>query len=394
MNWHGNGKGGTKSYNMKKFYTALSLVSLFFIAETSFAQSFSWANYSNGSNSYSTANSGVTMSLNVNGSGAISGFPYYSSASGGYLSMGVDWSNKTSNMKYTITFSKPLTGVLFLLYDVDQGSSWDDKLTIAGATSAGVAEYPSITRSTYNTVSGTNNEILEGTSDNATYLNNPAIVSFGNKLVKSFTITYTAGSSSQSNPAAQYIGIGTITFGSVLPIELASFNAVKENKSAILKWEAENMVNFSRFEIERSATGNGDFEAIGSVATNGFDRGTYTYTDLNVQHQMSRIFYRLKMVDIDGKFKYSPVMMISFDAVAIDVRPTLLKAGEPVRINLSGSNTSRFDIVLYDLNGRMIQQKNQVAGQVQLETSRLNKGIYIASVTDGITKKAYRITVQ
>jgi hypothetical protein len=379
---------------MKKIYTTLFLVCLLFVSNISLAQSFSWSTYGTGANSYSSSNLGTTMSVNANGSGAISGFPNYQSASGGYLSVGVDWSNKTTNVKYTITFSKPLVGILFLLYDVDQGTTWDDKVTITGASETSVAIYPTITRSTYNTVSGTNNNIIDGTTDNPTYLNSPAIVSFGANPVKSFTVTYTAGSSSQSNPAAQYIGIGTITYGTVLPIDLVSFKAEKRNGNADIKWEAENMINFSHFEVERSATGNGGFETIGTVSTGGLDKGSYSYTDINVQNRMSRACYRLKMVDFDGKFKYSAVMMVAFGTVAIDVRPTILSAGEAVRVNLAGANAAKYDVRLFDLGGRMIQQKNQVSGQVQLETSLLKKGIYILSITDGVTQNAYRVTVQ
>lgn len=378
---------------MKKIYTILAVTFLILTSATTNAQSFSWASYTTGSNSYSSSNQGVTMSSNANGSNAISGFPNYQSTNGGYLSVGVDWSNRTTTMKYTITFSKPLVGVLFLLYDVDQGGTWDDKITIAGQTDGGTAVYPSITRSTYNTVSGTNNNILEGSGDNLSYLTSPAVISFGGQAVKSFTITYTAGASSPSNPAAQYIGIGTITYGTVLPVQLVTFKAEKKNNNADLKWDAENMINFSHFEIERSATGNGDFATIGTVSTGGLDKGSFSYTDLNVQGLMNKAYYRLKMVDMDGQFKYSPVMIIGFDGGVIDVRPTLLTAGQPVRVTLSGNNT-KYDVRLFDIGGRMVQQKNQVNGTVQLETSQLNKGIYIVSVADGITQKSFRITVQ
>lgn len=389
----GMAKEGTKSYNMKKIYTIIAVIILILSSAITNAQSFSWGSHTTGSNSYSTSSLGVTMSSNANGGNTVSGFPNYQSANGGYLSVGVDWTNKTTTMKYTITFSKPLVGVLFLLYDVDQGGTWDDKVTIAGKTDGGLDIYPAITRSTYNVVSGTNNNILEGTTDNPSYLNNPAIVSFGGQAVKSFTLTYSAGTNSPSNPAAQYIGIGTITFGTVLPVELTSFKAEKRNTSAELKWDAENMVNFSHFEIERSATGNSDFTTIGTVSTGGLDKGSYSYTDLNVQGRMNQAYYRLKMVDMDGKFKYSPVMMISFDGAVIDVRPTILTAGQPVRITLPANNL-KYDVRLFDLGGRMMIQKGQVNGNVQLETSQLNKGIYIVSVADGMAQKSFRITVQ
>lgn len=379
---------------MKKIYSIVIVITFFFASVAVKAQSFSWSSFTTAATSYNASSLGNTMTVAASGSTQVAGFPNYQSTNGGYLNVGVDWSNRTSNVKYTITFSKGLVGVLFLLFDVDQGSTWDDKITIVGQTATGATIYPSITASTYNALSGTNRNIVEGTADNASYLNNPTVVSFGAQLVKSFTVTYSAGTNSPSNPAAQYIGIGTITYGSLLPLDLLSFSAEKKNRNADLKWEVENMINFSHFEIERSATGNGDFETISTIATGGVERGTFTYTDLNVQNRMGRAYYRIKMVDVDGKFKYSPVMLISFGTVAIDVRPTLLTAGQPVRVNLSGTGTSKYDVRLLDMSGRMLQQQTQVIGNVQLETSRLTKGIYIVSVADGNTQNAYRITIQ
>lgn len=393
-NWHANGKEGGKSYNMKKIYAIAIVFSLAINTMPALAQSFSWSSFATAGTSYNASNLGNTMAVAATGSTQLSGFPNYQSSNGGYLNVGVDWSNRSSNVKYTITFSKGLAGVIFLLYDVDQGGTWDDKITIAGKLADGTNVYPIITASTYNEVSGSSNNILEGTTDNPSYLNNPSVVSFGGQLVKSFTITYSAGNNSPSNPNAQYIGIGTITYGSVLPVDLISFTAEKRDRSAGLKWEVENMINFSHFEIERSETGNGDFETIGSVPTGGVEKGIFTYTDLNVQNRMSRAYYRIKMVDVDGKFRYSPVMMISFGVVTIDVRPTILAAGQPVRVSLSGAGNTRYDVRLLDAGGRMLQQLKQVNGNVQLETGRLAKGIYIVSVTDGNTQQAYRVSVQ
>lgn len=379
-----------KPYKMKKIYTIWVLTLAILTSQAGFSQSISWNGFTTGASSYSTTNAGLTMSVTASGSGSQSGYPSYSSANGGSLSLGVDWSNKTSNVKYTITFSKPLVAVMFLLYDVDQSSSWDDKVTIAGVDNNNATVYPTYTASTYNAAAA--NGVLEGTSNNSTYANNPAVVSFGGSTIKSLTITYSAGSSSPSNPSVQYMGIGNITYGAVLPVDLISFSADRRNGDAGLKWEAENMINFSRFEIERSATGAGGFETVDTVFTNGVDHGFFSASDKNVQGRMNRAYYRLKMVDLDGKFKYSQVIMVAFDETAIDVRPTILQAGQPVNVKTSG--TTRYDIRLFDMSGRVMQQLNQVSGQAQLETSRLNRGIYIVVVSNGTTKESFRFTVQ
>lgn len=380
---------------MKKLYTIIFATLAVFFSQQINAQTFSWSGYTTGATSYNASNSGVTMTVAQTGTGSVSGFPSYVSGNGGYLNIGADWSNRTSNLTVTFTFSKPITGVLFLLYDVDQGGTWDDKVTISGTNSVNSTVYPMITASSYSAVSGANNNILEGKADNANYTNSPATVSFGAALIKSFSITYSAGSSSPSNPLAQYIGIGTITFGSVLPVHLVSFKAEKRSGNAFLQWETDNMINFSHFEVERSTTSGTAFEKIAVMATNGQDAGIYNYTDLNVQARIKTAFYRVKMVDVDGKFQYTPVVMLNFDGgTMVDVRPTLLRTGEMIRITISDNNQARYDVKLFDLSGKLIMQQNQVNGQVQLQTANLQKGMYIVHVTDGTTPRSFRVTVQ
>ncbi|MEO7046864.1 MAG: T9SS type A sorting domain-containing protein [Ferruginibacter sp.] len=102
---------------------------------------------------------------------------------------------------------------------------------------------------------------------------------------------------------------------SALPLTLLNLSVQKQNDNAILKWLVTNEVNVSYYEIQRSVNGI-DFSAIEKLSAfnNGNINNNYSYSDpLSALHS-NTVYYRLRMVDTDGKFSYSPVRTVSLTA--------------------------------------------------------------------------------
>jgi lysophospholipase L1-like esterase len=94
-----------------------------------------------------------------------------------------------------------------------------------------------------------------------------------------------------------------------LPVSLVQFKATYNGVAAELSWETASEQNSQHFEIQRSADG-ALFTAIGTVAAagNGTSSKSYAFTDGLPNNGNN--YYRLKMVDIDGRFKYSVVILV------------------------------------------------------------------------------------
>lgn len=378
---------------MKKFY---SIIFFAIIASSVInAQSFPWSGHTKGSKSSVHTQGNISRTFNLTGNGTESNYPQYNNQGGGNLATSVNWSNKTTAVTMTLTFSKPLVGVTFLLFDVDQSTgNWDDKLTISAKNETDNTVYPTLTGNSYSTISGENRNIIEGNDNNTTYTNAPALASFGSGYIKSVTIVFSAGSSSPSNPNSQVVGIGGVVFENVLPIDLMSFKADKKNMTTELKWQTENQEGFSHFELERSSNGTADFDSIASIPATTATSGTYSFVDANAARLSQKAYYRLKMVDQDGQFKYSAVVVVTFEnAASIMVTPNLLNAGEMISVNIAGNNQSKYDVKLFDMSGKMISQQ---AGnsRMQIATAGLRKGMYIVSVSNQFEAKSFRVMVQ
>lgn len=113
-----------------------------------------------------------------------------------------------------------------------------------------------------------------------------------------------------SNGGANYIA--TFTTDAGLPVELTSFGASLMNSIVNLKWETATEVNNYGFEVERKST-NADWSKIGFVEGHNSTNSPkyYNYSDKPVG--TGKIAYRLKQIDNDGQFEYSPVVEVLVD---------------------------------------------------------------------------------
>ncbi|MBC7650812.1 MAG: DUF4331 family protein [Deinococcales bacterium] len=174
-----------------------------------------------------------------------------------------------------------------------------------------------------------------------------------------------------------------------LPVNFLGFDANIAGNNVVLNWQVTNEVNNNHYEVEQS-TGSA-FTKIGSVlATSGSSAKSYTFTDV-APSLKSANYYRIKQVDNDGKFSYSPVRSVKFDTKNI-ITVTPNPATNFININSSQSN---LNIGLYDANGKKVAAKLLTNGTAQIDISNLSKGTYIViAESDGITIATKKIVKQ
>lgn len=105
----------------------------------------------------------------------------------------------------------------------------------------------------------------------------------------------------------------------VLPVEFANFylSLNKSERLTTLKWTTQKEWESSHFEIERSLNSIQEWIAIGSVSGQGYSDGEveYEFVDRSLPVSAGNIYYRIKQVDFDGTFSYSPVKAVQIDAI-------------------------------------------------------------------------------
>jgi plastocyanin len=95
---------------------------------------------------------------------------------------------------------------------------------------------------------------------------------------------------------------------SPLPVELMNFSAAANGKNVVLTWETATETNFYGFGIERSINTPDAWSSIGFVAGMKHDAGINTYRYSDAKTSTGDLYYRLRQIDLDGKYSYSPVV--------------------------------------------------------------------------------------
>ena len=173
----------------------------------------------------------------------------------------------------------------------------------------------------------------------------------------------------------------------VLPVTLLSFNASRNNSDVLLKWETVSEEKSKGYYIQRNA-GNDIWEVLGFVETraiNGSSNSRLNYSFTDITNKAKGITqYRLKQVDIDGKFAYSPIRAVRAGGQKgkTIVYPNPSNDGR-VYVVFENKDVNR-NVTLMDMNGRVIRQwKNVLNNTLQIEN--LLAGFYTLRIVDSET---------
>ena len=165
---------------------------------------------------------------------------------------------------------------------------------------------------------------------------------------------------------------------SPLPVSFIGFDAKKTTAGAQLTWKIAGEENVNHYEVERSEDGR-NFASIAEVSTS--KKATYTYMDASA---LSTVYYRIKNVDNDGKFKYSTIARIANDKSSIVIKAFPQPAVNQLTIQ-HPSVKSNASITISTADGRMVKALKPGAGTMQtfVDVSGLQKGMYIVRFNDG-----------
>ncbi len=167
--------------------------------------------------------------------------------------------------------------------------------------------------------------------------------------------------------------------GTVTPVTLLSFtgNATPE-RMVKLNWKTVNEVNNKQFVVERSANGV-QFIVIDSVGgRNLITENNYSTTDKKPFAGLN--YYRLKQIDIDGKFTYSNIVAVRIagNENKIVVLPNPVK--DVAAISIRSEENTMAELQIVDGYGRSVKQFSlqlQVGEQLKtLDIANLSSGTY------------------
>lgn len=174
----------------------------------------------------------------------------------------------------------------------------------------------------------------------------------------------------------------------VMPAHLLSFNGQAIGKGVNLTWKATNEINFSYYGVEHSEDGR-TFAQIGTVqaqtAAGGNDIKNYSFLHLTPG---AKNYYRLKLVDKDGRFGYSNIISVNFGTEAeISVYPNPFITFLTVNAGSAGKNVVR----VFDVNGKLVSQQAFTGSTTVLDVSKLAAGSYMVQVNSNDKLQTFKM---
>lgn len=168
-----------------------------------------------------------------------------------------------------------------------------------------------------------------------------------------------------------------------LPLVLKSFNASLTNKKVDLNWVTGHEKDLSHFVVERSTNGV-DYTETGMVfaAGNSTAVQNYAFSDMLNTSSKGVVYYRLKMMDSQKRYQYSPVRIVRLGDAQTQVQvqaypnPVVNELRVTVPANWQNKQVS---YELYNMNGNMVKRiTNPNASQTEtLNVKELGTGTYV-----------------
>lgn len=183
-----------------------------------------------------------------------------------------------------------------------------------------------------------------------------------------------------------------------LPVKLTSFTLKSlEDKKVMLNWATAQEKNSSHFTVEKSMDGK-EFSDAGLV----FSMGTtdlpqqYSFTDDLRAGQKGIIYYRLKMVDVDGNIQHSPIKTIRIGDEKQNI--SLLIYPNPVaselRVTLPAAWIDQKVVIdVYSANGVLAKRftTNNASQTETIDVRSLAPGSYMVKTSAGADSATQQI---
>ena len=176
----------------------------------------------------------------------------------------------------------------------------------------------------------------------------------------------------------------------VLPVEFLSFDGANEGSDNRLQWVTATEVNNDRYEIERSSNGF-HWLTIGEVEGQGNALVESYYEYLDEDAKCNNCYYRLKQVDYDGEFEYSPVIVLQTNReTSFEMYPN--PAVNFVNIDVpQGAVSAR----VFDAAGMVVLSLSlEEQTQVQVDVAALARGQYfvvLSGASGAVTERLIKL---
>ena len=163
--------------------------------------------------------------------------------------------------------------------------------------------------------------------------------------------------------------VWTINNLSSFPVEWLGVAAEWEEANGLISWQTATEQNTFYYEVERKVGGQGAYEILGEVQASGYSNTvqSYSYTDRDAAWKTGNevLYYRIRQIDLDGKFEYSNIVELQPKDADIGIKLYPNPASDFVNIDITKEDhSSPTSLIVFNTSGQQIMTKNLAPGVV------------------------------
>ena len=214
-----------------------------------------------------------------------------------------------------------------------------------------------------------------------------------------------SGSVTSSAPISSFSPFTLASISSInpLPVELLSFDAIRNENNVDLTWVTASEINNDYFVVEKSSDGE-NFKPVLKTDGAGNSTSTIEYFDIDYDPYPGVSYYRLKQVDYDGQFTYSNIVPVRFESktdkqnISAYPNPVSYNASH-INLSLEGFDGVEILVVLRDIAGKEYYSKVEIvkSGSVVKAipiSEEIAPGIYLVIASSNESIHSKKIVIQ
>jgi methionine-rich copper-binding protein CopC len=181
---------------------------------------------------------------------------------------------------------------------------------------------------------------------------------------------------------SQNVKIDGVTSDVSLPLALQNFSVKLSNNNALLSWNTSNELSMKEFVVEKSTDGI-RFKNVGIVLAKNEVNNQYEFVD--AEKMIAKTYYRLKMINQDGSYKYSHIVLLQSNIIqkGISVYPN--PASNSITISHAVSS-KKSTIKIVNAQGKLVQIVFVAANtsNTTILVQQLPKGLYMLQLLNDL----------
>lgn len=210
------------------------------------------------------------------------------------------------------------------------------------------------------------------------------------------SIAYSSGKISVSgisfsqlpNNSINYLTIGSINLNATpLPSELIEFTAnLNQNVTVDLSWKTATEINSDYFLIEKISEQLSQWEPIEKIASAGYSNEIKSYHTIDRSPYGGTNYYRLKIIDVNGSYKYSNIEAVNLKLNKPEIYPNPTSEIINLLFNKKLENNQSF--LIYSTNMELVYTDILKEGnsRFSINLSFLAKGVYYIKIENDFFK--------